>query len=89
MDEGKGFAKLYPALNNSSIVDRIKEIPCIVNQGITDSTRLIKMLPMPDVSDVEITNIINYIVQDINSSDKEIHLKEVQNLLANCSTENR
>jgi len=89
MEEGKGFAKLYPALNNNSIVDKINEIPCIINHGITDSASLIKMLPMPQISDVEITNIINYIVQDLNNSQKEMHLIEVQNLLADCNSKNQ
>jgi len=87
MDDGKGFAKLYPSLQSESMLAKSHEFPCIIRNGIIDSTSLIKMLPMPQLSEVEITNIINYIMQDLNGSKKEIYKRDVERLLSICDSE--
>lgn len=84
MNDGSGLSSLYPSLINQNIVDIHKKIPCIIRNGINDTTSIIQMLPLKNVSEVEITNIINYILQDLNDSDKVIYLEEVNSLLNEC-----
>lgn len=88
MDDGKGFSKLYPSLKSKSLVAKINELPCIIREGINDSTSLIKMLPMPQLSEVEITNITNYILQDLNGTAEEFYLRDIQKLLETCGSKN-
>jgi len=84
MDKGEGLSSLYPSLKNKNISTLVEEMPCIIRHGIDDSTSLIKMLPMPHISEVEITNIINYIIVDMNGQSTSLTLPEVQNLLKQC-----
>lgn len=85
MDDGSGVSTLYPSLSTEKVINNYKDIPCIVRTGIDDTTSVIQMLPMPQVSAVDITNITNYILQDLNKSNKEIFLQEVELLLENCN----
>lgn len=84
MDDGTGVSTLYPSLSGNNIVESFQYIPCIIRHGVDDTTSVIQMLAMPTVSDVDITNIINYILHDLNKSDQEILLTEVKAILENC-----
>jgi len=88
MDDGQGFEALYPSLKTDRVLGLINDIPCIIRMGSQDSSSLIKMLPMPELSAVEITNVINYISQDLNKSDQQMQLQEVQRLLSECTAAN-
>jgi len=87
MDDGQGLSALYPSLKTETIVARINELPCIIKNGLNDTSSLIQMLPMPHLSDVEITNVMNYILHDLNRSPHEVYLPEVQKLLRECTSE--
>ena len=87
MNDGSGLSSLYPNLQNANIVTKYKEIPCIIRNGINDTTSIIQMLPMVNVSDIEITNIINFILQDMNGTKLSISIQEVQEILDSCKVE--
>ena len=87
MNDGSGLSSLYPNLQKSDIVSKYKEIPCIIRNGIDDTTSIIQMLPMENVSDIEITNIINFILHDMNNASINISLQEVQAILDGCKVE--
>ena len=84
MDDGSGVSSLYPSLSGNNYDGNYIDIPCIIRNGVNDSTSVIQMLPMPQVSEVDITNIINYIMNDLNQDDKEIFLPEVKAILEKC-----
>ena len=85
MEDGSGVADLYPRLNKRSIVDRHQEIPCIIREGIYNEESLIKMPAHPKMSNVDITNIINYITYDINKDKTSLLLlRDVDRLLQQC-----
>jgi len=88
MEDGSGVAELYPQLVSPSIIDKHKEIPCIIREGIYSDSALIKMPAIPKMSNVDITNIINYITHDLNQSEtQELLLSEVDELLKQCPQE--
>ena len=85
MEDGSGVAELYPSLNKQSIVNRHQEIPCIIRKGIYKEASLIKMPAHPKMTNVDITNIVNYITYDINKDKKNLLLlKDVDRLLEQC-----
>lgn len=88
MEDGSGVADLYPTLKSASVVQKYREIPCIIRHGIYNDSSLIKMPSIPKLSNVDITNIINYITHDMNLHHKEeLLLSEVDELLAKCPLE--
>lgn len=84
MDDGSGLSSLYPSMKSKSLTQKYEIIPCFIQFGSKNSTSVLKMLPMKDVSDVEITNIMNYILNDLNKVDILISLQETQQLLIDC-----
>lgn len=84
MDDGSGLSSLYPSMTNESIVDNYTSIPCVIRHGINDSSSIIQMLPLKKISAVEIANITNFILQDLNGSDKMVLLDEVNSILSEC-----
>lgn len=84
MDDGSGLSSLYPSLVNEKLSSEYTLIPCFIRSGSVNDDNVLKMLPMKDVSDVEITNIINYILNDMNNVHLNVGLQEVQDLLSSC-----
>jgi len=89
MEDGSGVEDLYPALLPLSKEVAVDEIPCIIKHGIYNETSLIKMPPNPSLKPVDITNIINYLLNDLNKHKKEFTLKQINELLEDCSDHNK
>lgn len=85
MENGSGVANLYPSLQSQKVSNLYLDIPCIIRQGKADSTTLLNMLALPNITEIEITNIVNYITADLNGSEKVITLEQTKELLASCS----
>jgi mono/diheme cytochrome c family protein len=88
---GEGLAKLYPPLKDSDYwLDNQNKIPCIIRYGLKDTisvnqtTYSTHMLAIPQLTDYEICNIMNYINQDWYSKKEETLIKEVKNSLEKC-----
>ena len=91
MEDGKGLRGLIPPLSNSDFLINYKEqIPCIIKNGINgeiivnDTTYNTEMTGIPELSDVQINNIINYINHAWNNELKESNIREVKESLENC-----
>ena len=91
MHDGKGLRGLIPPLANSDFIANNKEqIPCLIKNGISgaiivnDTTYNTEMAGIPELSDVQINNIINYINNEWNDDLKESNIKDVKNSLQNC-----
>ncbi len=84
MQNGSGVKNLYPSLKpiNTSITS--SELACIIRYGVNKESSLIKMPPNPALETVDITNIVNYIVVDMNRSKEEFTLDQIEAMLENC-----
>lgn len=85
MEDGSGVAKLYPSLNSFSKSNlTVTQIPCIIRNGTQNSTSVINMAGLPQLSDVEINNIVNYLWIDLNKNNNEITIEKTKELLKEC-----
>lgn len=91
MQDGKGLRGIIPPLANSDYLKNHKEqIPCIIKNGIkgeiivNDTTYNTEMKGIPELSDVQINNIINYISHEWNKGLKESNINDVRKALQNC-----
>jgi len=86
MAKGEGVANLYPALIDISSETAIEIYPCIIRNGYKSNTKPIEMLGIPHLTDVEITNIINYLLNDLNQLNVDIELPQTKKWAADCVT---
>lgn len=88
---GEGLAKLYPPLKDSDYwLNNQSKVPCIIRNGLKDTisvnqiTYSTHMLAIPQLTDYEICNIMNYINQDWYNSEEKTDIKDVKNNLEKC-----
>ena len=91
MQDGKGLRGLIPPLAGSDYLVKNKEqIPCIIKNGIkgeiivNDTTYNTEMAGIPQLTDVQINNIINYINTAWNNRLNESNVNDVKKSLQNC-----
>jgi len=91
MEDGQGLKSLIPPLANASYLKDYKEtIPCIIRNGIkgpifvNDRTYDQEMVGIPQLNDVEINNIINYINHSWGNDFGTSNILDVQANLKNC-----
>lgn len=92
MENGKGVGTLIPSLTESkAFTNNHEEIVCWVRNGIKAKTLGTAvsggytMPPNEALSEIEITNILNYIQQTWHSKAKSFTLKNIQKSLADCN----
>lgn len=92
MEDGNGFAKLYPPVNNSDYLRKhYAELPCIIRYGLKGTIYVnevefdLDMPPVPELNEVEITNIINYISKAWSNDLPGMNFKEVHDKLLDCN----
>lgn len=88
MEDGSGVAQLYPQLTQENITTLKDDLPCIIRYGIDHSQSLIKMPPNPGLLPVDITNIINYMCNDLHPIDREYTMDEIIKVLDTCPQKN-
>lgn len=91
MENGQGLRGVIPPLANA---DYIKNNPvgiaCAIRKGlegeivVNDTTYHQPMAAIPQLNDVEITNIINYICQAWGNDCGVVKLEAVKQALKNC-----
>lgn len=91
MDDGIGLSALIPPLAGSDFIGPNRErLPCLLRYGLRDTIvvngRMYgeQMPPMPALSDVQITNVLNYIGHNWGNRVADFHLDEVQGILGKC-----
>ncbi len=87
---GEGLKSLYPPLANSDYLKaNLANVPCIIKNGLEESINVNnkiykeKMFPIEHLNDVEMTNIINYILHEFNNA-PIINNAFVKESLENC-----
>lgn len=90
-DDGKAFKKLIPPLANSDFLQKEKDrLACMIKYGMTEEIVVNGvdykgfMGAADHLSDVEITNIINYINNSWGNKNGYTSLESVQTNLKNC-----
>lgn len=88
---GEGFRNLIPPLNNADFLDQhTDDFACIVAYGIDDTivvngvTFHQPMAGIPELNEVEIANVANYVYEQWSTSKKKFSPKEVETRIANC-----
>lgn len=88
--KGEGLASLYPALQNSSILEeRSNTVPCIINKGkftLDDKgNKISEMPPIPDMKEVEMTNLINYLNKEFTKNQTAVTVDSVLKWRNDCN----
>ena len=94
MDAGEGLSALIPPLAGADYLEKNREkLPCLVKYGIKDSILVngkmyAEQMPgVPTLSDIHITNILNYVNSSWGNNNKPFQLDEVRALLEKCNSE--
>lgn len=91
MDNGEGLGALIPPLAGSDYLGPNREkLPCILRYGLQDTITVKgkvyveKMAGMQGLSDIQITNLLNYINHAWGNNQAAYSFEEVEALLAKC-----
>ncbi|MEL6393359.1 MAG: cytochrome c, partial [Bacteroidota bacterium] len=91
MDEGQGLGRLYPPLAGSDwLIERRVESICAIRYGlegeiyVNDTMYNQVMLGIKDLSEVQITNIMNYINTSWGNDFPLFTVQEVKSSLEDC-----
>jgi mono/diheme cytochrome c family protein len=92
MDSGEGLGTLIPPLAGSDYLGKnLDKLPCIVRYGLRDSITVNgkiygeNMAGMPGLSDIQITNLLNYINSAWGNNNPPYSFEEVQRLMGQCN----
>lgn len=90
-EKGEGLKNLYPPLNSSDYLEENQDkLACIILNGMEEEIVVngkkytMPMAPIPNLTDVEITNIINYINTAWDNDLPVVKITDVKSQLANC-----
>ena len=91
MDHGEGLGALIPPLAGSDYLGKhLNELPCAIRRGLKDTivvngkTYSEQMPPNGDLSDIQITNLLNYINSSWGNKQAPYELETVRELLKKC-----
>lgn len=91
MDDGVGLSALIPPLAGSDyLVAHRGQLPCILRHGLRDSIRVNgkifneQMPGVPTLSDIQVTNLLNYINNSWGNRNGAFRLDEVRAALEKC-----
>lgn len=94
MTDGEGLQNLIPPVNNGDYLrNNTSRIACAIRKGvegeiIMDGRKFNNpMEAIPQLNDVEITNVINYMLYTWGETDKYVSNQEVKDILAICAPE--
>jgi mono/diheme cytochrome c family protein len=92
MDNGIGLSALIPPLANADYLGKNREkLPCIIRYGLHDTiqvngkTYAENMPGVPDLSEIQITNLLNFINNSWGNKQPAYNYEEVTRLLEQCT----
>jgi mono/diheme cytochrome c family protein len=93
MLNGEGLQSLIPPLAGVNYLSETRaQIACIISYGLKDTLQINgktyteEMLPIPNLTEAEITNIINYINHAWENDYGYVKIKEVKEALKACKS---
>ena len=91
MENGQGLGALMPPVANSDFVrDRSQELACLIRNGISGEITVNGMVYKSEMSgnkqltEVEVNNLIYFLLVDFNQQEIAYSLKEIKAQLQNC-----
>lgn len=91
MDGGEGLGALIPPLAEADFLTNQRErLPCLIRHGLKDTivvngkTYAEQMLGNDKLSDIQITNVLNYVLQSWGNDVDPFRFEEVQTALEKC-----
>ncbi|HAD12605.1 MAG TPA: cytochrome c class I [Saprospirales bacterium] len=94
MDNGAGLGALIPPLAGSDYLTAHRNnLPCVIRHGLADTIVVNgqmyaeRMQGVKDLSEIQMTNVLNYILQSWGNQIPPFTLEEVQKALQSCKTE--
>jgi mono/diheme cytochrome c family protein len=91
LDQGEGLGALIPPLAGSDYLSAHRDrLACIVRYGLQDTivvngqVYVEKMAGNASLSDVQIANVLNYVLQSWGNKHAPLTFEEVRNSLSNC-----
>jgi mono/diheme cytochrome c family protein len=91
MDHGEGLGALIPPLAGSDYLGKhLNELPCAIRRGLKDTIVVNgkiyseQMPPNGNLSDIQITNLLNYINSSWGNKQAPYELERVRELLKKC-----
>ena len=86
MEDGNGVGEIYPSLLRSNYTSDTESLPCIIKHGFNDTSTVMQMNPVEGISDIDITNIINYLSSDLLGKTEEVQIQDIQKIIESCDT---
>lgn len=91
LDHGEGLAGLIPPIAGSDYLGKYPDLlPCVIRRGLKDTivvngkTYAEEMPPNGALSDIQITNLLNYINSSWGNKQAPYELETVRELLKKC-----
>lgn len=84
MADGSGVGDLYPALIDLDQDYDYTGISCTIINGKKSPNSVVEMVPITNLTDIEMNNIINYIMCVMNDEKDEISIKTTRQQLKEC-----
>ena len=91
MENGQGLGELYPPLAGADYLkNHFDEVPCIIQNGmkgpvlVNGVTYDMEMLPIPQLGEVEISNIMNFMNHEWELQQAFTNPTEVKERLNSC-----
>ncbi len=91
MDAGEGLGALIPPIAGSDYLGKNRDkLPCVIRHGLQDSIVVNgksygeNMAGMPGLSDIQVTNLLNYINTTWGNNNPVYSYEEVTALLGKC-----
>ena len=91
LGNGEGLGELIPSIVNSSVLATSDSLACMIRNGVkseNEGNSVFEGYSMPpnnQLSEIEITNIINYARGEFLSNSQPILLPQVKKSLENCN----
>ncbi|GAB3989182.1 hypothetical protein GCM10028807_13530 [Spirosoma daeguense] len=88
--KGEGLASLYPPLANSDYLADKNSVICLIRYGqkgpivVNGKTYNHPMPPLPQLSDLEVAELVTYIYNEWGNEKKLISVKDVTPVLEQC-----
>ncbi|MCB0525434.1 MAG: cytochrome c [Lewinellaceae bacterium] len=94
METGEGLAGLIPPLAGADYLAKNRDkLACIIRYGLEDTITVNgrvfteKMDGMPGLSDIQITNLLNYINNSWGNANPAFSYEEVTEILSKCKSQ--
>ena len=91
MDSGEGLGALIPPVNGADYLAQNRDhLPCLIRYGLQDSIVVngkayAEQMPAADkLSDIDITNVLNYLNTHLGNQNPLFTLEEVRSRLDHC-----